>query len=322
MVMNKRNLFTSSSKENFKFIGKLFLFFLMVIGYINLILPQYEGGYNAGLVDKAARLKSIHVPKIVLLSNSNVAFGIDSAMIEESLEMPVVNMGLHGGNGNAFHEEMAKLNVNEGDIYVICHSDFSGNSISDAMVAWTSIENHYELWKLLRFGDFSVMSKGFPTYLKKSLCLYASGTGNELGDGVYSRSAFNQYGDIGIYREDTIYSFTQPVSPPAIDDMTIERLNKLNKYLEERGAVLLIAGYPIGNGGLTEDVQKFMDFQEELENRLDCPVISNYVNYMFDYSYFYDTNLHLTTLGAQVRTRQLIEDIKKWQGADAQRRYI
>ena len=56
-----------------------------------------------------------------------------------------------------------------------------------------------------------------------------------------------------------------------------------------------------------------MAFQEELERRLDCTVISNYVDYMFDYTYFWDSNLHLNTEGAKIRTEQLIADIRRWQ---------
>ena len=43
-------------------------------------------------------------------------FGFNSEEIEEAMGMPVVNMGLHGGMGNAFHEEMGKLNVQPGRI--------------------------------------------------------------------------------------------------------------------------------------------------------------------------------------------------------------
>ena len=50
----------------------------------------------------------IEEPKIILIGNSNLAFGIDSEKIENSVGMPVVNLGLHGSLGNEFHESMAK----------------------------------------------------------------------------------------------------------------------------------------------------------------------------------------------------------------------
>ena len=75
---------------------------------------QYNDNYDAALVDKVERLKSITEPKIILVGDSNVAFGINSKKIEEELGMPVVNLGLHGALGNAFHEQIAKLDIGGG----------------------------------------------------------------------------------------------------------------------------------------------------------------------------------------------------------------
>lgn len=310
--MNKSSLSTSSFKEIIVFIVKLGLFCLFAFLYINHVLPQYSGEYNAALIDKVERLKSINEPKIVLIGNSNLSFGIDSELLEKEIGMPVVNMGLHGGLGNAFHEEMARYKVNKGDVYIICHTDFSDDdSISDAVLAWITIENHYELWKILRIKDLYTMAKGFPIYLKKCLDLYVTGEGNADNGGL-SRSAFNQYGDIGILREGSEYTFTDKVTCPKISPITVKRLNKLNKYLESKGAVMLVAGYPIGKGELTDDIQKYEEFTEELREQLDCDVISDYSDYMFEYNYFYNSYLHLNTEGAKIRTEQLIEDIKQW----------
>ena len=318
--MSKHSLFTSNSRKNFIFLIKLILAVSLLVGYIYHVLPQYDKGYNASLIDKVDRLVSIDEPKIVLLGHSNLTFGIDSKMIEDELGIPVVNMGLHGGNGNAFHEEMAKYNVVPGDIYVLCHSAFNDdNLIHETMTAWSSIENHFNLWKILRLSDTETMVRSFPIYLKKSLALYSSGSGNQDPGGVYARSAFNEYGDVAVLREGSQYTFESAVSQPEIGDITVNRINELNEYLKDRGAVLVVAGYPIGNGNLTVNAESFITFQNELSSRLDCPVISNYADYMFDYKYFYNTNLHLNTEGTALRTTQLIADLKRWKetGMDA-----
>ena len=100
-------------------IFKLFIFAVILIAFFFRLSPQYEHYYSASLIDKMERLDSIEEPKVVLIGNSNLAFGINSKMIEEKFGMPVVNMGFHGSLGNAFHEEMAKINITPGDIYVI-----------------------------------------------------------------------------------------------------------------------------------------------------------------------------------------------------------
>lgn len=310
-----------------KFITKVLLF----LGLLAVILipvtvfffceisPQYENGYNASLLDKTERLKSIQEPKIVLIGNSNVSFGFQSELIQEKYGMPVVNMGLHGGLDNAFHEEMAKINVKEGDIYVICHHTFADDSkIDDIELAWITLENHWDLYSLLNKEDISSMLTGFPDYMKKAAVLWGLGLINQEAaknynaesDACYSRDAFNEYGDNVYPREEGNFTFKEQ-SLPEINDTCINRLNELNQYLEERGATMVVAGYPIGKGEYTPSKEEFAAFQKELEERLDCEVISDYRDYFFDYQYFYNSFLHLTDEGARLRTEQLNKDLEK-----------
>lgn len=311
-----------------KFVSKIFLFLLLFI-LISLsasalffykITPQYETGYNASILDKSARLNSINGPKIVLIGDSNVSFGFQSDLIEQAYGVPVVNMGLHGGLGNAFHEEMAKMNVQEGDIYVICHHTFADNGkIDDTELAWITLENHFDLWSLPSVQDIPGMAKAFPSYIKKASVLWAKELINpeaaKSADAAeattcYSRSAFNQCGDDIFPRENGTFTFTTQ-SVPEMNDTCINRLNKLNAYLAERGATMVVAGYPIGKGEFTPPEEEYVEFQQKLSDRLDCQVISDYRDYFFDYSYFYNTELHLTNDGARLRTEQLIKDLEK-----------
>ena len=301
-------------KKIFLFLKLAIVFALLMIFSFGIVLPQYTGNYQACMVDKVNRLKSLEGAKIVLVGNSNLAFGMDSAMVETVFGMPVVNMGLHGGVGNAFNEGVAKMNVEEGDIYVILHDNFSDNdTIKNPELAWITIENHYNLWQLIRPKDVPQMVKAFPTYLNKSIEFWGSQTGNTEQTNAYRRSAFNEYGD-------NIYP--RPVTEGNIDfssvkinwisDEAVGRINKLHAYLQERGATLVVAGYPIAQCENTPSVEEYNSFQADLEKKLDCPVISNYNDYRMDTSYFYDSYLHLTDAGVQVRTSLLISDLKNY----------
>ncbi len=311
--MDKHSLSTSNSKKNIVFGIKLICFIGLVIGYLFLILPQYDGTYNASINDKVRRLKEIKEPKIVLLGNSNLTFGMDSEKLEKEVGMPVVNMGLNGDIGNYFHEEMAKISVTEGDIYVLCNTDYSDDeTVHDRIAAWATVEDHISLWRLLGWKSIPDMAKTFPVYLQRSLELYASGEGNYPYEGVYSRMAVNERGDISVYRQGREYEFADPIKPGGISEESVQRINELSDYLVKRGATLVIAGYPIGEGSNTADREDFISFWDELEERLNCPVISDIEDYMFDYEYFYDSEEHLNSMGAELRTEQLAEDLKKF----------
>ena len=311
MGMNRRNLFTSNSKEYIIFFIKLLLMLAIVLFIIFRFIPSYTGSFVASLIDKVDRLESISGPKIVLIGNSNLAYGIDSELIEKEIGLPVVNMGLHGALGNAFHEEMAKLNVCKGDIYVVCHTDYCDmNIIENNTLAWLTIENHPRLWRILRAEDIPPLVNDFPIYLKKCIEREFAGTRNQ----EEGRSLFNEYGDRcevrdktedGIFYEGALYI-------PYVGDATMERLNELNKYLTERGATLVIAGYPIADGEYTPDIEMVINMQNVLKEKADFPVVSDFTDYMYDYKFFYNSTLHLNDEGTVLRTEQLIEDLERY----------
>lgn len=301
------------------FISLFFISSVLLIGLDFFVIKnQYEESYNASLLDKVDRLKQINEPKIILVGHSNLAFGINSEMIEKSFHMPVVNLGLHGDLGNAFHEEIAKINISEGDIIIVCHSDFSDDdTINNAGLAWYTIEWHRNLWCILRKKDYFSMIESYPNYLFKAAVNWIIPKKNKTYDTSYARSAFNQYGDVvmkpenGKKETDEIF-FEGSISVPKISELCINRLNNYNNYIKNKGATLLVAGYPIAYGEYTPEKIEYINFQRDLESKLDCTVISNYIDYFIPYHYFYDTILHLTDEGAIIRTEKLIMDIQKW----------
>lgn len=279
-----------------------------------IVMPQYLNNYQASLIDKNERLCSIEGPKIVLVGNSNLAFGIDSRVIEEAFGMPVVNMGMHGGVGNPFNEQAALQNVCPGDIVILSYSNFNdGDVIRNQELAWITIENHPDLWKYIRLKDWPEMIKAYPTYLKDCLDLWSQGTGNLDSGDEYSRLRFNEYGD-NIYDRPVLVPETDfsEVHIPEIGDATINRINALNAQLEEKGATLLMTAYPTAICEYTPPREEYEAFSDTIEELLDCPLISRYEDYMMDKELFYNTYLHLNNEGVQVRTQMLIADLQKY----------
>ena len=314
--MNRRDLFI--------LIFKFFFLCMIVAGVIWEITPQYDTSYNASLHDKIDRIESIEGPKIVLIGNSNVAFGFDSEMIETAFGMPVVNMGLHGGLGNSFHEEMAKLNVHEGDIYVVCHlSYWDEDSIEDGTLAWTAIEKDLSAYRLIRIKDIPDMVKGYPAYLRKCIDLWCSGDDSrEWDESAYARDAFNEYGDNAFPRlkcKDVNLlkksgKELEEESYLALSDTCVNRLNQLNSFMQKHGATLVVAGcpLPVDKEPSAEFAESLVGYRDGLASKLECEVISDYRDYCYDVTCLYDGRYHLNTEGAKQRTAQLISDLKQY----------
>lgn len=280
-----------------------------------IVMPQYLLNYQASLIDKNERLCSIDGAKIVLVGNSNWAFGVDSQKLEEAMGMPVVNMGMHGGIGNPFNEQAAVQNIHEGDIVIISYSNFAdGDMIKNPELAWITIENHPALWKYIRLKDWPDMIKAYPTYLKDCLDLWSQGIGNMDSGTEYSRLQFNEYGD-NIYDRPALVVSDEELSEahiPEIGDETIDRLNKLNQTLQEKGATLLVTPYPTPVTAYTPPIEEYVAFSDQIEERLDFPLIGRYEDYRMDKNLFYNTYLHLNNEGKQLRTQMLIGDLQEY----------
>ena len=287
----------------------VFALHFFVIGNQNL------GSFQAALLDKTERLRSIDEPKIILIGNSNLAFGVDSQRIQDALGMPVVNMGLHGGLGNAFLENMGKLDISEGDIVVVCHSDYDDDgTIPDPALAWITVEMHPEFWKLIPAKAIPQMLKAYPSYLYSSAVRFLTGSPKNVPETgtSYSRAGFNAFGDVCVRGEDSFVFTEGSVVVPQVGEETAARLNELNRYILSRGATMVVAGYPIGSGEFTPAEAEFDAFEAQLREALDCPVISQFADYYLPYSCFYDTVFHLNDEGVKLRTGQLIADLQDW----------
>jgi hypothetical protein len=130
----------------------------------------------------------------------------------------------------------------------------------------------------------------------------------------YSRSAFNEYGDVSrrLDYDQRITFFPGSIEVPKINDICTQRINRLNEYVTSRGGVLLIASYPIASGEYTPGPAEYDRFETGLRDSLDCEVISHFTDYFIPYDMFYDTKYHLDKEGVRLRTDLLIKDIMAW----------
>ena len=305
-----------------RFVKKVLLFIFCVCALVSAFLvffftqisPQYTDNYQASIIDKVARLESLESPKIILVGNSNLVYGINSELIQEEMGMPVVNLGLHGGLGNMFHEDMAKLNIGEGDIVVVCHTSYADeNQLENPELTWMTIENHRNLWNIVQPKDIGALLTGLPSYVLKTSYFWLTGQEDHTVNKHNQRKVFNEYGDNVYPRDKVLYKFTAgTVDVPEINQNCIGRLNEFDQYCDDRGADMVIAAYPIADCEFTPDEIEYIEFQNKLAQELECEIISDFTDYFISSELFYDTPYHLSSEGAVVRTQQLILDLKEY----------
>lgn len=308
----------------------VFLIPFLFIAYIVFLSPVVYGDTFVGVLkDKCERLYSIEEPKIIVIGGSSVPFGLDSAMIEEELDMPVVNFGLYADLGTKLMLDLSEDAIKEGDIIVIA-PELNAQTLSlyfNGKTTHQAFDNNRSLYSKIKKEDLGSLIGDSFSYTLDKMPYILGQKKNPVNDGAYQKDYCNKYGDNTYPRE---YNVMGGVNPSIhfdyfcnFDDTQttsyeefIEYLNQYIFYANRKGATVYYSFAPISEMAIYDDVS-----QEDIDNyilnlseHLHCRIISNINDYIMDDRYFYDTEFHLNNAGAKIRTVRLIDDLKRTLG--------
>ena len=291
--------------------------------------PVYSGTYYAAFADKFDRLWSLRdEQKIVLFSGSSARFGYDSAALDAAFpEYAVANMGVFAYTNALPQLELILLCMKEGDI--LLHSpefdaiqrQFCTTANLDAPF-FNMMEANYDMASLLDLRQYGQVFTAFSAYLEsrqgmeaRSYALSPSDF-DEDGDPVDAPS-YNEYGDYILYRpnsadEAPLYglpvNYTAAGYPKAafIDPANAEYSRFLAK-----GIKVYVTYAPRNRLAVSEDSTRSAraELDAWLRENLCVPVISDIEDSLVSGTWLYGTDNHLSTEGAALRTRQIIQDL-------------
>lgn len=113
----------------------------------------FQSSYQSLIQDKFRILMETNEPKIIIVSGSSSAFGLNQQMLEEASGYKVANLGLHAGFGHLFPSELAKANINEGDIVLLGYEynwqTESGFNELDTALVMSGIDNNIEMYQYI-----------------------------------------------------------------------------------------------------------------------------------------------------------------------------
>ena len=99
-------------------------------------------------------------------------------------------------------------------------------------------------------------------------------------------------------------------SPERLYAENLERINRFAEKMERREITVLFAFAPADRLAVVSDEEETADFAQRVEELLEIPVILPLSKAMMEGEYFYNSNNHLTTEGAQSNTQNLIDGIR------------
>lgn len=270
-------------------------------------LPTSERKYLAALGDKDALLRNATSPRLIVIGGSNLSFGLDSSLLEESLGYDVVNMGLHSGLGTRYMLAQVEPHLEAGDVVVLSfeYHLLNGGGTNQGLpeslaefpggLRYLRSSDHMELGTFLR--AFQKRAQRFIGFIKEP-------------DGpVYRRSGFDHNGDLithlgELSREfgPTYKSFENPHS-----DAAMARIEAFHQAASHRGARVLLSFPPFPSEYVAPQGDVWL---ASLRQSLDVPIISDPASYFFPKRQFFDTCYHLSGEGRQRRSEQLLKDLR------------
>ncbi|MGN0813792.1 MAG: hypothetical protein ACI4MH_00995 [Candidatus Coproplasma sp.] len=307
---------------------------LTVVPFVSVFLagvltpPQYTQTYYGELSAMYARLKNTTGKKVIIIGNSNVAFGVDSALAEEllkegGLDYSVCNFGLYGALGTKMMLDLSSGCVSEGDI-VIFSPEIIEQSLSlyfSAEEAWYALDGDMSMFSAFDSQTRGQLAGGFFGYVAKKFGLYTDGA-PASPSGVYASSSFDEHCDLKNYdRSHNVMDGGVDLNNPVYFDtayFTQDFVDYVNAYYSEIksvGAEMYYSFAPVCrqsvDGQSLESLDEFYLFVEEC---FDFTVISSIEDSLMDSGWFYDSNHHLNEAGMTVRTVNLVNDIKNQLG--------
>ncbi|WP_156166686.1 hypothetical protein [Pedobacter sp. BMA] len=265
-------------------------------------------------------MTSISSPKVILIGGSNLAFGVDSKKIGDSLKMPVVNMAIGAAFGLEFDINQIRKHLAPGDIVIV--SEFPSAPNYQAIFktlfyepsAINGIRTPLQYYKLFKAGILESVLSIQSTVLNGKKINFVLNKNQTISDStsVYFSKGFNQYGDL--------ISHLNNIKPKQLNDRggftthyerEISLLNNFKKLADEKLAKVYYINPPYPISEFKKNKSLFMSYQKYLRKNLKVKILGSFYESVFPDSLFFDTVNHLDSMGRTKRTEVLISLLRK-----------
>jgi hypothetical protein len=278
--------------------------------------PSSKNAYLATIIDKMHLLDSVPSPRLILMSGSSMAFGVDSDLLSNELEIPVVNASLHYKLGSRFMMDELKASVKKGDIVLITLEyvlTSKGDCNEKLMVAdfyppakdwlhFTSFSEETGAYAVHRLSDFKLL-----------LGEFWSGTRNKPIDisdttSVFFRKCFSKNGDLLGHLNNPQPKFEVPeISVDVEFSKPIQDLNDFEAFAKQKGVKVFFTFPSYVESGYEKNMTVLKIIEKQFRDNLKCPILGSPENSVMDDVFFYDSVFHPNAQGRKIFSTRLIQ---------------
>lgn len=279
-----------------------------------------ETSYNAVIIDKYKRLQETPSPKIVLIAGSNFAYGINSKLIADSLQKPVVNMAIHYDYGTKFMFNQISPEMHKGDTVIMGFEyiiESEGNKSEQLLMAryfpkakeWMKFEDIFEEIR----ENSQLRIKTFKTVLER--LLKNKEINYQVSDttSVFFRGGTNEYGDlISHYNNPSMTVIPRAILSDKVSlKDAIADMNVFYKAMQVKGVKVYFVYPTYSKTNYDLDKPIIDKYQQEYQKYAKFPILGKPADFVFADSLYHDMAYHLTQKGGEIRTQKIIQLVRK-----------
>lgn len=288
--------------------------------------PVYSGSYFDTFSDKYDWLSSLRGrKKLVLASGSSGRYGYDSPALAAAFpDYTPANMGVYAYTNALPQLELIRGLMEEGDV-LLSAPEFDASAEQfcldhrlDASF-WAMMESNYDAAALLNLQSYSGVLDSLGQYLAVRRGMagrsYGESPKNYDDDGNrYAFATYNQYGDFTLPRPngEADVCLRHNIADYTTGNITpehVEALNGVYRTFLDEGITVFFTYTPRNRNSLTpgSTPKARQELHGYLAEHLCVPVLSDIEDSLYSGIYFYLIDSHLSSEGAALRTRSVIE---------------
>lgn len=282
-----------------------------------VLVPPDREDYLAVVGQKVELLERTTPPRIVFVGGSNLAFGLDSRIVEEQLGLRVVNMGMGFNMGLRFMLDLVEPRIGSGDLVVLVpeYNLFYGLLDGDERLI-DVLELYPPGYRYIRSPRQMInLVENLPSHARFKLNRMLQTLGRSTpADCVYCPRAFNEYGDnvahLDLPPKDVAKLEFLHTTAQGVDTEAIEVVNDFARRVEQRGGrvVMLFPCVPRPHFDLRHEAIDRL--YASLRTDLNVPMLSTPEDYVYPIEYFYDWVYHLNRDGRALRTAKVVDQLR------------
>jgi len=284
---------------------------------ILVLVPPDHDDYLAIVGRKVELLEKSTPPRIVFVGGSNLAFGLDSARVQQQLGLPVVNMGMGFNMGLRFMLDLVEPRLGSGDTVVLVpeYNLFYGLLDGDERLI-DVLELYPPGYQYIHSpAQVTNLVENLPNHARAKLSRVLKTFGRSTPeDCVYCPRAFNEFGDnvahLDLPPKDVAKLDFLRSTSQGVDAQAIAVVNDFASRAAKRGAKVVMLFPCVPRPHFDQRHEAIERLHAKLRSDLTVPMLSTPDDYVYPIELFYDWVYHLNREGRDLRTAKVIDQLR------------